>query len=81
MSDSIRKSIEKQNRLLEEILQKGSLESVLRDVSPIRLSCGKDNVVNIIDRLLIIAKEKSKDNPPFSRRIVSQLATKLAFVV
>ena len=38
MSDSIRKSIEKQNRLLEEILQKGSLESVLRDVSPIRLS-------------------------------------------
>ena len=46
-----------------------------------RLNCGKDNVVNIIDRPLIIAKEKSKDNPPFSRRIVSQLATKLALVV
>lgn len=38
MSDSLQKSIEEQNRLLEEILQKGSLESVLRDVSPIRLS-------------------------------------------
>ena len=46
-----------------------------------RLSCGKGNVVDIIDRLLIIAKEKSKDNPPFSRRIISQLATKLALVV
>jgi len=33
MSDSIRKSIEKQNKLLQEILQKGSLESVLKDVS------------------------------------------------
>ena len=38
MFESLRKSIEEQNRLLEEILQKGSLESVLRDVSPIRLS-------------------------------------------
>lgn len=38
MSDSIQKSIEEQNRLLEEILQKGSLESVLKDVSPIKLS-------------------------------------------
>ena len=38
MFESMQKSIEKQNELLEEILQKGSLESVLRDVSPIRLS-------------------------------------------
>lgn len=38
MFESIRKSIEKQNELLEEILQKGSLESVLKDVNPIELS-------------------------------------------
>ena len=35
MSDSLQKSIEEQNRLLEEILQKGSLESVLKDVNSI----------------------------------------------
>lgn len=34
MFESIRKSIEKQNELLEEILEKGSLESVLKDVNP-----------------------------------------------
>ena len=33
MFESIRKSIEKENKLLEEILEKGSLESVLKDVS------------------------------------------------
>lgn len=38
MSESIRKSIEKQNELLEEILEKGSLESVLKDSSPIETS-------------------------------------------
>lgn len=38
MSDSIRKSIKKQNKLLEEILQRGSLESVLKDVNPVELS-------------------------------------------
>ena len=38
MFESIRKSIEKQNELLEEILQKGSLESVLKDTNPIELS-------------------------------------------
>lgn len=38
MFESIRKSIEKQNELLEEILQKGSLESVLKDTSPIETS-------------------------------------------
>lgn len=35
MFESMRKSIEKQNELLEEILQRGSLESVLKDVNPI----------------------------------------------
>lgn len=34
----MRKSIEKQNELLEEILQRGSLESVLKDVNPIEPS-------------------------------------------
>lgn len=38
MFESIRKSIEKQNELLEEILEKGSLESVLKDANPIELS-------------------------------------------
>lgn len=38
MFESIRKSIEKQNKLLEEILEKGSLESVLKDANPIELS-------------------------------------------
>lgn len=38
MFESIRKSIEKQNELLEEILQRGSLESVLKDVNPIETS-------------------------------------------
>ena len=38
MFESIRKSIEKQNELLEEILEKGSLESVLKDTSPIETS-------------------------------------------
>ena len=38
MFESIRKSIEKQNKLLEEILAKGSLESVLKDANPIELS-------------------------------------------
>lgn len=38
MSDSLQKSIEKQNKLLEEILEKGSLESVLKDVNPIETS-------------------------------------------
>lgn len=34
----MRKSIEKQNELLEEILEKGSLESVLKDVNPVEPS-------------------------------------------
>lgn len=38
MFESIRKSIEKQNELLEEILEKGSLESVLKDANPIEVS-------------------------------------------
>lgn len=38
MFESLRKSIEKQNKLLEEILEKGSLESVLKDVNPIETS-------------------------------------------
>ena len=38
MFESMKKSIEKQNELLEEILQKGSLESVLKDTNPIELS-------------------------------------------
>ncbi len=38
MFESIRKSIEKQNKLLEEILEKGSLESVLKDANPIEIS-------------------------------------------
>lgn len=38
MFESIRKSIEKQNELLEEILQRGSLESVLKDASLIEVS-------------------------------------------
>lgn len=38
MFESIRKSIEKRNELLEEILEKGSLESVLKDVKPIETS-------------------------------------------
>lgn len=38
MFESMKKSIEKQNELLEEILEKGSLESVLKDVNPIELS-------------------------------------------
>ena len=38
MFESIRKSIEKQNKLLEEILEKGSLESVLKDANPIETS-------------------------------------------
>lgn len=38
MFESIRKSIEKRNELLEEILEKGSLESVLKDVNPIETS-------------------------------------------
>lgn len=33
MLESLKESIEKQNKLLEEILQRGSLESVLKDVS------------------------------------------------
>ncbi len=33
MLESLKESIEKQNKLLEEILEKGSLESVLKDVS------------------------------------------------
>lgn len=38
MFESIRKSIKKQDKLLEEILEKGSLESVLKDVNPTELS-------------------------------------------
>lgn len=38
MFESMKKSIEKQNELLEEILQKGSLESVLKDVNPVETS-------------------------------------------
>lgn len=38
MFESIRKSIGKQNKLLEEILEKGSLESVLKDANPIETS-------------------------------------------
>ena len=38
MFESMKKSIEKQNELLEEILQRGSLESVLKDVNPVELS-------------------------------------------
>ena len=38
MFESMKKSIEKQNELLEEILEKGSLESVLKDSSPIETS-------------------------------------------
>lgn len=38
MFESIRKSIEKENKLLEEILEKGSLESVLKDINPIETS-------------------------------------------
>lgn len=38
MFESIRKSIEKQNELLEEILEKGSLESVLKDINPVKPS-------------------------------------------
>ena len=34
----MKKSIEKQNKLLEEILEKGSLESVLKDVTPTKPS-------------------------------------------
>lgn len=37
MFESMRKSIEKQNELLEEILEKGSLENVLKDASPIEV--------------------------------------------
>lgn len=35
MFDSMQKSIEEQNKLLQEILEKGSLESVLKDVNSI----------------------------------------------
>lgn len=38
MFESIRKSIKKQNELLEEILEKGSLESVLKDINPVEPS-------------------------------------------
>ena len=38
MFEAMKKLIEKQNKLLEEILEKGSLESVLKDVNPIELS-------------------------------------------
>jgi len=38
MFESMKKSIEKQNELLEEILQRGSLESVLKDVNPVEPS-------------------------------------------
>lgn len=38
MFESIRESIEKENELLEEILEKGSLESVLKDINPIETS-------------------------------------------
>lgn len=34
----MKKSIEKQNELLEEILQRGSLESVLKDINPVEPS-------------------------------------------
>lgn len=37
MFESIRKSIEKRNELLEEILEKDSLESVLKDASSIEV--------------------------------------------
>lgn len=38
MYDSLQKSIEEQNKLLEEILEKGSLESVLKDINPVEPS-------------------------------------------
>lgn len=38
MFESMKKSTEKQNELLEEILEKGSLESVLKDASSIEVS-------------------------------------------
>ena len=38
MFESIRKSIKKQNELLEEILEKGSLESVMKDINPVEPS-------------------------------------------
>lgn len=38
MFESMKKSIEKQNELLEEILEKGSLESVLKDINPVEPS-------------------------------------------
>lgn len=34
MLTSLQKSIEEQNKLLQEILEKGGLESVLKDVNP-----------------------------------------------
>ena len=38
MFDSLEHEIKKQNELLQEILQKGGLESVLKDVNPIEPS-------------------------------------------
>lgn len=38
MFESMKKSIQKQNELLEEILQRGSLESVLKDANSIEVS-------------------------------------------
>ena len=38
MPESLQESIEKQNKLLQEILEKGSLESVLKDVTPTKPS-------------------------------------------
>lgn len=38
MFDSMQKSIEEQNKLLQEILEKGSLESVLKDINPVEPS-------------------------------------------
>ena len=38
MFEPIRESIEKQNELLEEILEKGSLESALKDINPVEPS-------------------------------------------
>ena len=38
MPESLQESIEKRNKLLQEILEKGSLESVLKDVTPTKPS-------------------------------------------
>lgn len=87
MFEAMKKSIEKQNELLEEILEKGSLESVLKDVNPteealsivnwVKKEILKDRSRTLLWVAELIKTEYNKpDGLPFIR-IINQIAKEM----